>query len=158
MANFQFNIAKGRVNELAGRVDAGDPAASRLYVILLAATGLEAQSVLEDDATLAAVVAGTTNEATNTGYARKVLAASDIGPFAPDNTANTYGITIPSQTWTGVANDGTGAIGAFVLGYAATASPADSAIVPIFHFTFAVTPDGSDIIAQVPGGGFFSAA
>jgi hypothetical protein len=158
MANFIFNIAKGRVAELAGRVDAGDPAASRLYVVLLASTGLEAQSVLEDADTLDAVVGGTTNEATNTGYSRKVLAAADIGPFAPDDTGNAYAVDIPDQTWTAVANDGTGGIGALLVCYAAVATPTDLQITPLSHHSFAVTPDGSDVTAQIATGGFYSAS
>ena len=159
MANWIFNIAKGRVAELAGRVDAGDPAGARLVVCLLASTGLEAQSVLQDADTFAAVVAGATNESTNTGYAKKILAASDIGPFAPDDSTDAYLVDIPDQTWTGVAADGTGAIGALVIGYTSVgAAPSDAQITPLSHHTFAVTPDGSDITAQIATGGFYSAS
>ena len=126
--------------------------------MLLASTGLEAQSTLEDADTLAAVVAGTTNEATNTGYARKVLAAADIGPFAPDDSGNTFPCDIADQTWTAVANDGTGVIGALLVCYAPSATPADSVIVPMTHHSFSVTADGSDITAQIAAGGFFSAS
>lgn len=158
MANFVFNVAKGRVAELCNRVDNSDPAASRLYVVLLAATNLEAQSVLEDADTLAAVVAGTTREATNTNYARIVLTAALIGPFAPDDSGNVFACDIADQTWTAVANDGTGAIGALLICYAAVATPANSAILPMTHHQFQTTPDGSDITAQIAAGGFYSAS
>lgn len=161
MANFVFNIAKGRVAELATRVKNNDPAPSALVVILLASTGLEAQSTLEDVDSVTALVAGATNEATNTGYARKVLTDSELSAmtYAPDDTGNAFPIDIPDQTWTAVANDGTGAIGALVIAYDAnTGSGTDSDILPLTHHTFAVTPDGSDITAQIASGGFYSAA
>ncbi|KKK69593.1 hypothetical protein LCGC14_2932480 [marine sediment metagenome] len=159
MADFVFNIVKGRLAELYNRVDLNDPANSALIVALLASTGLEAQSVLEDKDDLAAVVAGTTNEATNTGYARKTLTDADIVAFAPDDTNNRVDLDIPDQTWTGVANDGTGAIGAFLVDYDSdTTVGTDADIVPGTHHTFSVTPDGSDITAQIAAAGFYRAS
>jgi hypothetical protein len=157
--SFIFNIAKGRVADFAYRVKANDPANSALLVVLLASTGLEAQSALEDVDTLAAVVAGSTNEATNTGYARKVLTDSDLGTIAPNDTANTFPVDIPDQTWTTVADDGTGAIGAFVTAYDSdTTSGTDANIIPLTFHDFAVTPDGSsDLVAVIAVGGFFVA-
>lgn len=159
MANFVFNIAKGRVAEYCNRVDSNDPANSALIIVLLASTGLEAQGTLEDADTLTDVVSGSTNEATNTGYARKVLTDTEIGPFAPDDTGNTFNCDIPDQTWTGVANDGTGGIGALLVCYDPdTTGGTDANIVPLTHHSFAVTPDGSDITAQIAAGGFYSAS
>lgn len=159
MADFIFNVALGRVSEFAQRVDSGDPAGARFVVLLLASTGLEAEADLKDSDTFADVVDGTTNEATNTNYAKKILAAADVGPFAPDDTGDKYDIDIPDQTWAGVAADGTGNIGALVIGYTSSgASPTDAQITPISHHTFSVVPDGSDITAQIATGGFYSAA
>lgn len=158
MGNLVFNIAKGRAAEFANRVDANDPTNSALVVLLLASTGLESDATLIDKDDVAALVSGATNEATNTGYARKVLTDADIGPFTPDDSGDTYKVTIPNQTWTAVANDGTGAIGALVIAYDSdTTSGTDSGIVPMTMHAFSVTPDGSDITAQIPAGGFFSA-
>jgi isopropylmalate/homocitrate/citramalate synthase len=70
MANIVLNIALGRAVELYNRVDLNDPAAAVLWVALLASSGIEADSVLKDVDTFSAMVAGTTNESTNTGYAR----------------------------------------------------------------------------------------
>lgn len=159
MADFVFNIAKGRVVELYNRVDLNDPANSALIIALLASSGIETDAVLRDKDTLTDVVSGATNEATNTGYARKVLTDADIVAFAPDDTNDRVDLDIPDQTWTGVANDGTGAIGAFVPCYDSdTTAGTDANIVPLTKHDFAVTPDGSDITAQIAAAGFFRAA
>jgi len=160
MGDFVFNIAKGRVVEYYNRVEASDPTNAALIVVLLATTGLEADATLKDMDSLAAVVAGATNESTNTGYARKVLTDSDLAALpAPDDTNDRYDVDIPDQTWTGVANDGTGAISKLLICYDPdTTGGADSAIIPLTCHDFAVTPDGSDIVAQIAAAGFFRAS
>ena len=158
MADQIFNIALGRVAELYNRVDTNDPTNSAIIIALLAASGVESDAVLKDMDTLAAVVAGATNEATNTGYARKVLTDADLTAFAPDDTNNRVDLDIPDQTWTGLANDGTGAISDFLTNYDSdTTGGADTAIVPMTMHDFAVTPDGSDVTAQIASAGFYRA-
>lgn len=156
MADFVFNIAKARVAELYNRVDTNDPTNSALIVILLAASGIETDAVLRDKDTFADVVSGTTNEATNTGVNRKTLTDADIVAFAPDDTNDRVDLDIPDQTWTAVANDGTGAIGDATINYDSdTTGGADSNIVPMTLHDFAITPDGSDVIMQIAAAGFF---
>ena len=157
MGNFVFNIAKGRVAELYNRVDLNDPANSALIIVILAASGIEADSVLQDKDTLADLVSGATNEVTNTGYARKTLTDSDLTAFAPDDTNDRVDLDIPDQTWTGVqAGDGWSD---FVVCYDSdTTGGADSNIVPLTQHDFVVTPDGSDITAQIASAGFFRAS
>jgi len=159
VANFVFNITKGRVAELCNRVDTADPTNAVLVVVLLAATNLETQTTLQDKVSFADLVSGTTRESTNSGYARKVLTGAAIGPFAPDQVNDLFQITIPNQTWTAVQNDGTGAIGALVVGYQRdSTSPGDANILPLTHHTFAVTPDGADITAQIGTSGIYQAS
>jgi len=157
MANFVFNIALGRVAELYNRVDSNDPANSALVIVILATTGIEADATLKDVDTLAALVAGTTNEVTNAGYARKVLTDADIVAFAPDDANDRVDLDIPDQTWTGVAaGDGWQD---FVVCYDSdTAAGTDANIVPLTCHDFILTPDGSDITAQIAAAGFFRAA
>jgi hypothetical protein len=158
-ADLVFNIAKGRVAELYNRVDLSDPTNAVLVIVLLAASGIESDGTLRDKDSLSDLVSGATNEATNTGYARKVLSDSDIAAFAPDDTNDRVDLDIPDQTWTGVANDGTGAISDFVVCYDSDSTGgADSAIVPLTLHDFSVTPDGSDITAQIAAAGFFRAS
>ena len=159
MADSVFNIGKGSVAGNYRRVDANDPANSALIVILLASSGLESHATLIDADTITAVGSGTTNEATNTGYARKVLTDSDLTAFAPDDTNNRVDLDIPDQTWTGVANDGTGAIGAVVIAYDSdTTGGTDANIEPQTLHDFAVTPSGGDVTMQVAAAGFFRAS
>lgn len=152
MANFLFNIAKGRAAELYNRVKSNDPATARLVIIPLESSGLEAQAALEDSASLAEVLDGATNEQTTLG--RKYLTDADLAALAPDNVNNRMDVDIPDITWTA----GTGnAVGAIVIGYDPNSS-ADSAIIPLTHHDFAVTPDGSDIVAVIAATGFYRAS
>jgi hypothetical protein len=159
MADLVFNVAKGRVAELYRRVDINDPANSAIIIALLAASGIETDAVLRDKDTLSDLVSGTTNEATNTGYGRKTLTDADIVAFAPDDTNDRVDLDIPDQTWTGVANDGTGAIGDLVTNYDNdTTADTDANIEPMTLHDFSLTPDGSDITAQVAAAGFYRAS
>jgi hypothetical protein len=159
MADQVFNVALGSVAGYYRRVDGNDPANSALVVVLLAASGIETDATLKDKDTLADLVSGTTNEATNTGYARKVLTDADLVAFAPDDTNNRVDLDFPDQTWTSVANDGTGAIGDAVVCYDGdTTSGTDANIEPLTMHDFSVTPNGGDITLQVASAGFFRAS
>lgn len=157
MANFVFNIAKGRVVEYVNRVDSNDPTNSALIIVVLATSGLESDATLIDKDDLAAVVAGTTNEVTNTNYARKTLTDSDIALSAPDDTNDRYDVDIPDQTWTAVAA-GDGWSKLLVCYDSDTTGGTDANIIPLTAHDFVVTPDGSDITAQIAAAGFFRAA
>jgi hypothetical protein len=157
MADFVFNIAKGRVAELYNRVDTNDPTNSVLVILILATAGIETDAVLKDVDTVTALVAGTTNEVTNTGYARKTLTDTDIVAFAPDDTNDRVDLDIPDQTWTAVAaGDGWND---FVVNYDNDSTAGtDANIVPLTQHDFVLTPDGSDITAQIAVAGFFRAS
>ena len=159
MADSVFNIAKGRVVEFYNRVENNDPAASALIVVVLQSTGLETHALLRDYDTLAAVIAGASAEATNAGYARIVLTDVELAALpAPDDGNDWYQVDIPDQTWTGVAGVG-GAWGMILICYDAdTAGGTDANIIPLTMHDFAVTPDGSDITAQINAAGFFRAS
>ena len=157
MADFVFNIAKGRAAELYNRVDLSDPTNAVLTIIVLATTGIETDGVLQDTDTVTALVAGTTNEVTNTGYARKELSDADIVAFAPDDTNDRVDLDIPDQTWTGVlAGDGWND---FDVCYDSDSlAGTDANIVPLTQHDFVATPDGSDITAQINVAGFYRAS
>lgn len=159
MADFVFNIAKGRVAELYNRVDTNDPANSALIIALIASSGVESDATLKDKDDFSALVSGTTDFATNTGGGRKTLTDADLTAFAPDDTNDRVDLDIPDQTWTAVANDGTGAISDVVIGYDNdTTAGTDANIVPLTWHDFSVTPDGSDITMQVAAAGFYRAS
>jgi hypothetical protein len=155
VANFVFNIAKGRVVEYYNRVENNDPSTSALIVVVLASTGLEAQSVLEDADTLAAVVSGATNEVTGTGWDRKTLSDTELAAFpTPDDTNNRYAVPIPTFNWTpaAAADDA----GALVVCYDAnTGAGTDTDLIPLTHHDFTVLTDGNQVV--VNAGDFFRA-
>lgn len=157
MADFVFNIALGRVAEFYNRVDQSDPTDSALVIVVLATSGIESDATLKDKDTLADVVSGATNEVTNSGYARKVLTDSDISAFAADDTNDRVDLDIPDQTWTGVAS-GDGWSKFLVCYDGDTGNGDDSNIIPLTAHDFVVTPDGSDITAQIASSGFYRAS
>lgn len=154
MADFVFNIAKGRAAELYNRVDANDPSTAELYVMAFNSGATDA--TLRDLDTVALIEAdASTAEATNSGYSRKVLTDADLVAFAPDDTNDRMDLDIPDQTWTAVAagTNWTDICIAYGLN-----GGADSAKVPLTWHDFVVTPGGSDIVMQVAATGFFRAA
>ncbi len=153
MANIVMNISKGRVAELYDRVKSNDPANSALVLVPIETSGLEADSVLIDADTLAAVLSGTTNEQTTMG--RKVLTDADLASIpAPDDTNDRNERSLPTVTWTAATGN---AISKILVCYDSdTTGGTDSNIVPLTMFDFAQTPSGGDI--QMTGGVFFRAA
>jgi hypothetical protein len=150
MANFVANISKGRYAEFVIRVNANDPTNSVIVLALLASSGLQAQSVLEDVDDFSALVAGATDFATNTGSGRKVLDQTGGLTVVADDTNNRTNVDAPDQTWTALANDGTGGVGALASGYDSDSTAGtDANIVFGTHHDFAITPDSSDVTAQI---------
>lgn len=156
MADFVFNIAKGRVAELYNRVDSNDPTNSALVVVALVATATDA--VMRDYDTLSALL-GDANvaEATNTNYARKTLTDTDLAAMAPDDTNDRMDLDIPDQTWTGVAA-GDNWTDLVICYDDDTTGGTDANLIPLTLHDFAVTPDGSDITAQIAAAGFYRAS
>lgn len=145
MANFAFNIMKGRGVEMYNRVENNDPSASALVLVPLSQSGTEAQGQDLDD--LAAVEADANFAERTTGsWVRKVLTDTQLAAFpAPDDTNNRYAVALPSTTWT-APTAGNNTTGLLVCYDADTAAGTDSNIVPITHHDFAVTTDGNDVI------------
>jgi hypothetical protein len=156
MANQTFNRGLGRGTEWAERINTNDPAASELVLMVLATSGVESDAVLKDKDTFADVVSGTTNEVTNSGYAKKVLDNTSSITITYDDTNDRVDVDFPDQTWTAVAaGDGWNDI---VVGYDPVGSQTMSDILPHTLHDFVVTPDGSDITAQVATAGYFRAS
>lgn len=97
-ASITFNISKGREVEFYNRVDSNDPTNSALIMLVLA-TGGDSLSILQDYDTVSTLLAGPSNEVTNTGYARKTLTDADLSAFSPDDTNNRILLTLPLQTF-----------------------------------------------------------
>jgi hypothetical protein len=142
MADFLFNIAKGRGVEFMNRVDSNDPAASTIVLVPLSQSGTEAQG--QDLDTLALVEADANfAERTSGSWVRKTLTDANVTFPAPDDANNRYAVALPSVTWTAptAGNDTTG----LLVCYSPSAG-ADSTIIPISHHDFVVTTDGNDVV------------
>lgn len=124
-AAFTFNIAKGKVNRYADLPATNDA----LILVLLQTTGLEADGTLQDYDTLSALLAGTNDECTFTGYARRTLAGVTV---TTDDSANTQSFDAndpASWTNTGGASQGSGA--AIVCYDPDTTTGTDADLVPL---------------------------
>jgi hypothetical protein len=147
VATLTFNIAKGRVAELHNRVKVGDPAAARLYVIPISRGAVTDAQLVDADDFAAIVTLGVTERTTN-GWNRKTLAAADLSVINNDDTNDRMALDSGDFTWTGVALAG-GAITDLVICYASVGSPTNAQLLPMTNHDFAITPDGSDVVATV---------
>lgn len=153
MADGVFNIAKGRVAHYASQVGTGNAA---LVLVLLQSAGLEADATLADHDTLAAVLAGASDEATFTNYARKTVTSAQV---TVDDTNSRVDVDIADQTWASAGGAVNNTLAKLLVCYDAdTTGGTDSAIVPLTFHDFAATTDGNDLTATIAAAGFFRAA
>lgn len=156
MADFVFNIAKGRVNELYRRVDGNDPANSAIIVVAINTS--EADATLIDLDNLSLVLANAnTAEVTNANYARKVLTDSDLAAQSPDDTNDRQEADLPDQTWSSVGA-GDAWTDLLICYDNDTTAGDDTNIIPLVQLDFAATPNGGDITAQFNAAGFYRAS
>src|SRR3954466_4648077 len=143
MADFVFNIAKGKVKyycELAAANDA-------LVFSMIETTGLEADATLKDYDNLSLLYAGTSNEPTGGTYVRKSITSATI---TVDDVNERVDIDIADQTWTALTTTGNAAVSALVISYDDdTTSGTDANIIPLTKHDFVLTPDGSDVTAVI---------
>ena len=91
---------KGRGVEFYYRVKSNDPANSAFIVCCFNSRAWRPTTCSNNYDDLAAMLAGSNDEATFTNYARKTLADADLAAIpAPDDTNNRRDIDLPDQTW-----------------------------------------------------------
>jgi hypothetical protein len=146
MGNIVPNVAKGRFVELYNRVKLGDPSASRLYLIPIAAGAVSDATLLDADDFGAMVTAGVTERTAN-GWNRKTLAAVDLNTFTPDDTNDRTAIDIADQSWTPTTPADT--VSDLVLCYASVASPTNAQLTPLVVVDWVVTPSGATETANI---------
>jgi hypothetical protein len=154
VADFVFNIAKGRAGQLMKNVDDGSPANSRLILIPYNAT--DTDDAIGDCDTVAAVEAlSSTAEVSANGWNRKTLAAADV-TITVDDTNNRIDVDIVNdQNWTPTAS----AVTDLLLAYDDdNTAGTDSNLVPLLWFDFAITPDGSQVTVQFNAAGVYRAS
>lgn len=138
MPNIVFNQALGRVAYYASLPAANDA----LIVVPIEATGIVTDAVMRDYDTLAAILAGASNEQTTMG--RKTLAnvATTV-----DDANDRVAIDCDDVTWLTATGN---AVAALVICYDPdTTASADANIVPLSKHDWPITPDGSDVTATV---------
>lgn len=157
MADFVFNIAKGRINELHNQINANNPGNSALVVVLLKVA--EADAGMKDRDDLAAILANGSTEADFTNYARKVLTDADINDSAIDDANDRREADIPDPTWVaagGVANNNL--VKLLICYDADTTQGNDANLTPLTAHDFVITTNGSDLVAQIAAAGYFRAS
>lgn len=146
MADFVFNVAKGKIAHYASLPAANDA----LVIVPLQSTGLPADSTLMDDATLAAVL---THATAQTTVGRKTLTTATV---TVDTSNDRVDIDIADQTWSAATGNN---IGALVVCYDPdTTTGTDADLIPLTKHDFVVSPNGGDITAQIAAAGFARAS
>jgi hypothetical protein len=150
MSDFVFNVTKGRFAGNYDRVQQGDPAGARLFLIPVHA-GAVTDATLRDLKTFAAVIAAGVTERAANGWGRKVYAAGDLAALVPDDVSDRMDVALPNPTWVAPTVD---AVTDLVLCYSPVSAPTNSQLVPQCMVDFMVVPDGLDVIAGTSTGIF----
>lgn len=147
MANLVFNIAKGRVAELAALGAANDA----LIAVPIETSGIVSDATMVDYDDLATLLAGASNEQTTMG--RKTLTGVAV---TTNDTNDRKEVDADDITWTAATGN---AVSAVVICYDNdTTSGTDSSLVPLVKLDMVVTPSGGDITLVFGSGGFYQAA
>jgi hypothetical protein len=146
VGDFTYNVAKGRVAELYNRVDSGDPAAARLYVIPVDVAAVTDATLRDLDDFAAIITAGVTERNAN-GWNRKTLAAADLAALAADDTNDRMPLDLGDQLWT--PGPTTGAVTDLIICYASVVTPTNAQLTPLTQHDYPITPDGSDVLATI---------
>lgn len=155
MADFVFNVAAGRIVELANRVNNNDPTNAAFVFVVLETTGLESDAILKDYDTLAAIFAGGSSEPENSGYARVTRADGTLTVTVTDGSDKVE-VDTADITWADVvAGDGWSKL--LVCYDSDTTAGTDTNIIPLVGLDFTATPDGNDIIFEFNASGFHRA-
>ena len=152
MANFVFNIAKGKAGQYFQNVEDNSPSGCEIVVIPIESSGVEADDTLNNYDTVSALLAGTTNAQTTMG--RKDVVAAGL-TLTVDDSGNLFKVEMADQTWTAATGN---AVSDLLIAYDPTGSSADTALIPLTFHDFSVTPDGSDIVADVGANGIYQAS
>jgi hypothetical protein len=152
MASLTFNITLGMGIALHDRVVGNDPANSCLILVPIETSGLVSDDTMSDYDTLAAVLAGASNEQTTMG--RKTLTNADLSASAVDDSTNVRTASLPDVDWAAASGN---AISKVLVCYAPdSTSLSDSTTIPITHMDFVASPDGN--LLRLTAGVYLEAA
>lgn len=152
MANGIFNVAKGRIAYYASLPATNDA----LIMILLKASGLEADDTLNNYDDVAALLAAANDECDFTNYARKTLASVTV---TVDDTNNRVDIDCADVVYTAAGGAANNSVGKAIVVYDPdTTTGTDSTLVPVAYFDAVFTTDGTDQTIQIDSAGLMRAA
>lgn len=138
MADFVFNIAKGKVAYYASLPAANDV----LIAIPIEASGVESDATLKDYDTVSALLAAANNEQSTMG--RKTLGSVTV---TVDDTNDRVALDAADITWTAATGN---AISDILICYDPdTTTGTDADLIPLTWHDFSITPDGSDVTATI---------
>lgn len=147
MADFVFNIAKGKVAYYAGLPAAADA----LIMVPLETSGIVADATLKDYDDLSTLLAGATNEQSTMG--RKTLSNVTV---TVDDSGDAISVDCDDVTWSAATGN---AISKVIICYDNdTGAGTDSNIIPLTAHDCSITPDGSDVVVQINASGIFGAS
>lgn len=145
MANVIFDYAKGRFVEKFMLPVGGD----NIVVVLLQASGLQADATLRTNQFLSGMLSAGNAEATFTNYSRKVLAAADITVSINTGThVNT--VDIVDQVWNSAGGAANNSIGALITCYRPTSGTPDSGMLLLTKHDYVISTTGGNLTATVP--------
>ena len=151
MADFVFNVAKGRIVEYANRVNSNDPTNSAFIVVPIA-DGAVSDATLMDLDDLDAILATAANECS--GWGRKTVTSLTI---TVTDGSDKVEVDMADQTWTAVAGGSTTSTDLIICYDPDTTAGTDTTLIPLVQLDFAAIPNGGDITAQFNASGFFRA-
>lgn len=155
MANFVFNVAKGKINQYMQNVEDNSPAGCEIVLRLYKT--MQVQGTVEEYDTASAVDAAN-SKCDATGYVDKVLAAADITPPSPDDTNNWMAAFLPDTTWSSLGGAANNTLVSLIVYYDPVGTQVDANMIPLTHHDFSITTNGSDITADFDGtNGFYRA-
>jgi hypothetical protein len=152
--NFVFNIAKGRVGELASNVLAGGNDA----IVWVPMNGSDESAANGQDAdTLAAVEAlASFAEQTGTGWSRITQDETGDGlTSAVDDTDNEWVVDSNDLVWAGPSSGNS--VGVIACYDPDTTTGTDSDLIPLVHLVMNVTVDGNQVTFQHNAEGWYNA-
>jgi hypothetical protein len=138
MASFAFNVSKGQHAYYTSLPATNDA----LIIIPIEASGVEGDATVVDYATVAAILAASTNEQTTMG--RKTITSTSV---TVDNANDRVNIDTADITWSLASGS---PISDLLVAYDPdTTGGVDADLIPLSWHDFPVTPDGSNITATV---------
>jgi hypothetical protein len=147
VADFVFNVAKGKVAYYAGLPAAADA----LIVVPIETTGIEADETMKDYDTLSALLAGSSNEQVS-NMTRQTLASVTV---TVSDTAGENWVQVDAADPVFAAATGN-AISAVIICYDGdTGAGSDTDIIPLVKLDAVATPSSVSLTVQFPSGGFY---